>query len=116
MIRELKEMGIELMVSIWPTVDHKCANFHEMRERGLLINVERGFPVGLHCVDDTIHYDATNPEAREFVWNEVKKNYYDKGVRVFWLDEAEPEYSYYDFDNYRYPFLKVIEKFSIRLP
>ena len=32
----------------------------------------------------------------------MKKNYYDKGVRVFWLDEAEPEYSYYDFDNYRY--------------
>lgn len=102
MIRELKEMGIELMVSIWPTVDHKCANYAQMRERGLLINVERGFPVALHCVDDTIHYDATNPEAREFVWNEVKKNYYDKGVRVFWLDEAEPEYSYYDFDNYRY--------------
>ncbi|MGN0479671.1 MAG: TIM-barrel domain-containing protein, partial [Hominenteromicrobium sp.] len=61
-----------------------------------------GYPVALHCVDDTIHYDATNPEAREFVWNEVKKNYYDKGVRIFWLDEAEPEYSYYDFDNYRY--------------
>ena len=39
MIRELKEMGIELMVSIWPTVDHKCANYKEMRERGLLINV-----------------------------------------------------------------------------
>ena len=102
MIRELKEMGIELMVSIWPTVDHKCANYKEMRERGLLINVERGYPVALHCVDDTIQYDATNPEAREFVWNEVKKNYYDKGVRIFWLDEAEPEYSYYDFDNYRY--------------
>lgn len=102
MIRELKEMGIELMVSIWPTVDHKCADFREMRERGLLINVERGFPVGLHCVDDTLHYDATNPEAREFVWNKVKKNYYDKGVKIFWLDEAEPEYSFYDFDNYRY--------------
>lgn len=102
MIKELKEMGIELMVSIWPTVDHKCANYQEMRERGLLINVERGFPVGLHCVDDTIHYDPTNPEAREFVWNEVKRNYYDKGVKIFWLDEAEPEYSYYHFDNYRY--------------
>lgn len=102
MVRELKEMGIELMVSVWPTVDHKCADFNEMRERGLLINVERGFPVGLHCVDDTLHYDATNPEAREFVWNKVKKNYYDKGIKIFWLDEAEPEYSFYDFDNYRY--------------
>ncbi len=102
MIRELREMGIQLMVSIWPTVDHKSKNYNVMKERGLLINVERGYPVALHCVDDTIHYDATNPEAREFVWNEVKKNYYEKGIRVFWLDEAEPEYSYYDFDNYRY--------------
>ncbi|MCH5353920.1 MAG: DUF4968 domain-containing protein [Acutalibacter sp.] len=102
MIRELKEMGVELMVSVWPTVDHKSKNYREMRERGLLINVERGYPVGLHCIDDTLHFDATNPEARDFVWSEIKKNYYDKGIQVFWLDEAEPEYSFYDFDNYRY--------------
>lgn len=25
-----------------------------------------------------------------------------KGVKVFWLDEAEPEYTVYDFENYRY--------------
>ncbi len=40
--------------------------------------------------------------AREYVWGKAKKNYYDKGIRVFWLDEAEPEYSVYDFDIYRY--------------
>ncbi|MGN1119683.1 MAG: TIM-barrel domain-containing protein, partial [Oscillospiraceae bacterium] len=94
--------GIQLMVSVWPTVDYQSANFREMRERGLLINVERGFPVGLHCITDTLHFDATNPEAREYVWGKITQNYYDKGVRVFWLDEAEPEYGPYDFDNYRY--------------
>ena len=36
------------------------------------------------------------------MWNKVKQNYYDKGIKVFWLDEAEPEYSFYDFDHYRY--------------
>ena len=30
------------------------------------------------------------------------ENYYDKGVKIFWLDEAEPEYTVYDFENYRY--------------
>lgn len=30
MVKELKEMGIELMVSIWPTVDRECENFEEM--------------------------------------------------------------------------------------
>lgn len=35
-------------------------------------------------------------------WSKVKENYYSKGIKIFWLDEAELEYSYYDFDNYRY--------------
>ncbi len=102
MIKELKEMGIELMVSIWPTVDYNSENFQEMKEKGYLINSERGVPIGLRFLSDTLHYDATNPEAREFVWQKVKQNYYDKGVKIFWLDEAEPEYSFYDFDHYRY--------------
>lgn len=54
MVQELKNMGIELMVSVWPTVERKS------------------------------------------------ENYYKNGIKVFWLDEAEPEYSAYDFDNYRY--------------
>ncbi len=102
MVRELKEMGIELMVSIWPTVDKTCENYEEMLEKGYLIRTERGFRVGLDFQGATIHFDATNPNAREYVWGKARKNYYDKGIRVFWLDEAEPEYSVYDFDNYRY--------------
>jgi alpha-D-xyloside xylohydrolase len=51
---------------------------------------------------DTIHFDATNPDARQYIWDKVKKNYYTKGIKIFWLDEAEPEYTVYDFDNYRY--------------
>ena len=102
MIRELKEMGIELMVSIWPTVDKNCENYEEMLEKGYLIRTERGFRVGMDFEGTTIHFDTTNPEAREYVWEKAKKNYYDKGIRVFWLDEAEPEYAAYDFDNYRY--------------
>ena len=102
MIAELKEMGIELMVSIWPTVDYRSENFEEMKAKGLLIRVESGFPIAMDFQGNTLHYDATNPEAREYVWGKAKQNYYDKGVKVFWLDEAEPEYTVYDFENYRY--------------
>lgn len=102
MVRELKEMGIELMVSVWPTVDRTCENFEEMLEKGYLIRTERGFRAGQDFQGATIYFDATNPEAREYVWNKAKQNYYDKGIKVFWLDEAEPEYTAYDFDNYRY--------------
>ena len=102
MVKELKDMGIELMVSIWPTVDRKSENFQEMLEKGYLIRTERGYRAGLDFEGATIHYDATNPGARAYLWEKAKKNYYDKGIRIFWLDEAEPEYTAYDFDNYRY--------------
>ncbi len=102
MVEELKEMGTELMVSIWPTVDRESENYEEMLEKGYLIRTERGFRTGLNFQGSTIHFDSTNPKAREYVWNKVRKNYYELGIKTFWLDEAEPEYTAYDFDNYRY--------------
>ncbi len=102
MVRELKEMGVELMVSIWPTVDKTSENFQEMLQKGYLIRTERGIRVSMDFEGDTVFYDATHPEAREFVWRKAKQNYYDKGIKIFWLDEAEPEYTVYDYENYRY--------------
>ncbi|KAI0134237.1 glycosyl hydrolases family 31-domain-containing protein [Xylariales sp. AK1849] len=102
MIKELTEMKIELMVSIWPTVDKLSENFKEMEEHGYLIRMDRGIRMGMDFQGNTVHFDATNPGSREYVWRKCKENYYSKGIKVFWLDEAEPEYTAYDFDNYRY--------------
>ncbi|KAI9733633.1 MAG: hypothetical protein M1834_003235 [Cirrosporium novae-zelandiae] len=102
MVKELKEMKIELMVSIWPTVDIESENYKEMVEKGYLIRNDRGIRVAMDFQGETVHFDATNPESRAYVWDKANKNYYSKGIKVFWLDEAEPEYSVYDFDNYRY--------------
>ena len=109
MIEELKSMGIQLMVSIWPTVETDSENYEEMLENGYLIRCDRGVDTSFIFLDkNTLPFDATNPEARGYVWAKVKEHYYDAGVRLFWLDEAEPEmrpYDYdniYDFDNYRY--------------
>lgn len=102
MVRELKGLGVELMVSIWPTVDYRSENFDEMRDFGYLIRTERGIRISMDFQGNSLHFDATRPEARAYVWSKVKENYHDKGIRIFWLDEAEPEYTVYDFDNYRY--------------
>ncbi|MDP3177837.1 MAG: glycoside hydrolase family 31 protein, partial [Spirochaetaceae bacterium] len=102
MARELAGMGIELMVSIWPTVDVTSANYGEMLRKGYLVRVDRGVRTTMQFCGDTVFYDATNPGARDYLWRKVKEEYFDKGVRLFWLDEAEPEYTAYDFDNYRY--------------
>ena len=101
MVRELKSYGTRCMVSVWPTVDKKSENFAEMDERGLLIRPERGN----QCFDflgDSYIYDATNPEARAYIWKKCREHYYESGIDLFWLDEAEPEYTTYQFDNYRY--------------
>ena len=102
MVDELKSMGVELMVSIWPTVDHKSENYKEMEEKGYLMSVDRGQRIVMGFAGDVIHFDPTNPKAREYVWKKVKQNYYDYGIKLFWLDVAEPEYTFYDFDLYRY--------------
>lgn len=102
MVSELEEMGVKLMVSIWPTVDHNCENYKEMEERGYLIRTDRGHRIAMTYHGNTIHYDATNPEARKYLWKKVKENYGSYGIDLFWLDEAEPEYRYYDYDLYRY--------------
>ncbi|OCT53380.1 hypothetical protein CLCR_10322 [Cladophialophora carrionii] len=102
MINELQSMDVQLLVSIWPTVDKRSENYDFMLEQGMLIRQDRGLRISMDFQGETVHADFTNPATREFVWRTAKKNYYDKGVKMFWLDEAEPEYNVYDFDIYRY--------------
>lgn len=102
MIRELREMNIEPVVSVWPTIDERSKNRAQMEENGYLVQADRGVNVNMTWMGATTFYDATNPDAQRFVWEQCRKNYYDRGIRCFWLDEAEPEYGPYDFDLYRY--------------
>ncbi len=107
MVAELKAMGIELMVSVWPTVEATSENYGEMEEKGYLIQIDRGVRIAL---SGAVHFDATHPGARDFIWAKVKQNYYDNGIKIFWLDEAEPEYNLYHYDIFRYhlgPDLKI---------
>ena len=102
MVDELHEMGIKVIVSVWPSVDRKSENFGPMTERGLLIRTERGAAQTYDYQGDCVEIDPFNPETRDYVWNVCKKNYYDYGIDAFWLDNSEPDYGEYDFENYRY--------------
>ena len=102
MVKELKELGIETVVSVWPTIDERSENFGEMSGKGYLVRADRGSAIHMTWMGNTVFYDTTHPGARKFVWEKCRENYYKKGIRIFWLDEAEPEYGPYDFDNYRY--------------
>ena len=113
MVDELKEMGIETMVSIWPQVDWRSENYEEMKQQGLLVKINSGIDVQMIFHGNNVFMDATNPRTRKYVWEKCKKNYADLGIRTFWLDEAEPEFTTYEYENYRYHAGPVIETGNI---
>jgi alpha-D-xyloside xylohydrolase len=98
MVDELNSLGVELMVSVWPTVNPNSANYAEMARLGLLVGKLRGLPLHLPFWDKgsdgqvfVSYYDATNPEARGYIWDKVTEGYCRYGIRTFWLDACEPE-------------------------
>lgn len=102
MVEELHQMGIETMVSVWPQVDWRSENFEEMKQQGLLVKINSGVDVQMTFHGNNVFMDATNPRTRDYVWEKCRKNYAGLGIRLFWLDEAEPEFTTYDYELYRY--------------
>ena len=109
MVRELAALGIKVMVSVWPTVNPDSENFAELERRNLLVRTERGLNSFIKFTDSNAHQtvisgllDTTHPDARKFLWDKVRKNYFRHGIKVWWLDAIEPEMVAYDHDNVRY--------------
>ncbi len=109
MVRELDEMGVRVMVSVWPTVNPNSKNYEEMRRRGLLVRAERGNPAHMTLHDTwpgkptyITYYDPFNPEARAYLWEKLRQGYYRHGIKIWWLDACEPEIYPVDHENLRY--------------
>lgn len=110
-IEELKVMGIEPVVSIWPTVSQRSENFKSMLRDGMLVGAKHGVPVMQSFSDNgdsdwepMYLSDPTNPDAREFIWSRIRQNYHRLGIKAFWLDAIEPDLisHYPDYENIRY--------------
>ncbi|KAK0334445.1 hypothetical protein LTR91_016932 [Friedmanniomyces endolithicus] len=101
LVKQCAEMGIQLMVSVWPTMQKDNEHYPRALQSGYLVQQHKGLRTLMDFRAECGIVDFTNPEAREFVWDLCKKNYYDYGIKIFWLDEAEPEFSVYHFDNVR---------------
>ena len=59
MVDELKAMGVETVVSVWPTIDEKSVNFGEMAERGLLVTADRGNAIVMTWMGNTFFFDGS---------------------------------------------------------
>lgn len=102
MCDELKGMGIEPVVSIWPTINPKSRNYTTMDEQNMLVRTENGQYGTFSFYGQQTFIDTMNPEARRFVWKQIKKTYYSYGIKTFWLDEAEPEVHPQQFGNLKF--------------
>jgi len=91
MCEELEAMEVKPIVSIWPTMSIQSENYSAMDTHNMLITREDG---GFGLFDfhgPQTYIDPTNKATRECVWSKIHANYYTKGIRNYWLDEAEPE-------------------------
>ena len=109
MVAELEQLGIKLMVSVWPTVNPASENYAEMNELGYLVANEHGLGLQLASWDrgsavrvPMSFYDATNPRARDYIWSKVRDNYLKFGIKTWWLDACEPELVPEQPENLRY--------------
>ncbi len=88
MFRQLADIHVHTMLSIWPFYMPPSANFDEMAKNGFFVTGGRTelptfFP-------GSRLFDAFNPDGRKLFWQQIKAPLFDKGVSAWWLDSSEP--------------------------
>jgi len=88
MIKKLHEEHFHLMVSIWPYFRPGSQEYETMDKNGWFVS--KTLVGGFHPVGQAL-YDASNPAARAYYWDNANKALFQKGVDAWWLDTDEPE-------------------------
>ena len=93
LVSALRDLGVEVMVSVWPMVEPASGNFEAMTSQRLVVaNDSQGTPlVGGEVGQDAALYDSFQPAARDFVWAQLLDHYRNYGIRSFWIDASEPQ-------------------------
>lgn len=119
MNKQLHDMGMQSIISIWPRYETSGRYFNELDAKGYLLKDKEGKTVdGLPFRADRTGglIDATNPKARQWFWEKSRDNILSHGFDYPWLDETEPDlvpdgffYSIGSGDRYRnlFPLLHV---------
>jgi alpha-D-xyloside xylohydrolase len=94
MNRQLHDMGLQSIISIWPRYETSGRYFNELDQKGFLLKDKDGKTVdGLPFRSDRTGglIDSTNPEARKWFWTHARDNILSHGFDYPWLDETEPD-------------------------
>ncbi len=94
MNKQLHEMGMKSIISIWPRFETAGRYFNELDAKGYLLKDKDGKTVdGLPFRFDRTGglIDPTNPDARKWFWEHARDNILSHGFDYPWLDETEPD-------------------------
>jgi len=90
MVDQLHGANFHLMISIWPFFEPGSANYDYMEKQGWFVDKFK-FAKPPYHTDAMAVYDATNPEARKYYWEQVNKGLFSIGLDAWWMDTTEPE-------------------------
>jgi alpha-D-xyloside xylohydrolase len=77
-LKTLHDEHVHAMISVWGLFDATSQNFQTIASQRW-------------DVPNTHVYDASNPKARDFYWDNLAGKLFSQGWDAFWLDSAEPE-------------------------
>ena len=78
LVRELHELHVKLMVSVWSSIDPKSVVGKEFAARNMYL-------------PGTMWIDFLNPDARALYWKNFSSRMLSLGIDAWWLDATEPE-------------------------
>lgn len=81
LLTKLHDEHVHAMVSVWAVFNPQSQNFQKLKSLGL-------------AIPGTTDYDATNPAAGKFYWDNLLGKLAAQGWDAFWLDSSEPETAY----------------------
>jgi alpha-D-xyloside xylohydrolase len=110
MVKEMDEMGVRIMISPWILVVPESENFAYMRDHNMFTYYKNSpidgsrdtIPGASFLGPGARQYDPTNPEAAKYLWSKWKQNYFDLGIRTFWLDPCDDFHEIQDYDQIVY--------------
>lgn len=94
MNKELHDMGMRSIISIWPRYEKAGRYFTELDQKGFFLKdkdgkTQDGLPFRSDRTGALI--DSTNPAARKWYFEHARDNILSHGFDYPWLDETEPD-------------------------
>ncbi len=98
MFKELHEMNLHSLISVWAKFDLGSENSKELNAVGGMFPqiTSYAFPPG-----QGQWYDPFSVQGRQTYWKQIRNEIFTKGVDGWWLDAPEPEIGGMGFRNYK---------------